>query len=370
MSDFAATLVAGWLDDLDESIAGLTTRQIIGVATLAAVIVVTRVVVSAAIRVVLRRRFSGDDLAFWNNERKRIDRALSLLVLGVVVVVGMPAIGLDAELTDVIVRAGGFVAVVGAIALAYRLVDIVIDVLQRRADETESKLDDGLVPLLRTVLRLFVLGVGLIFALQNLDVDVSSLLTGLGLGGLAFALAAQDTARNLFGGVTVFIDKPFEIGDWIEVDGIEGTVEAVGFRSTRIRTFYDSQVTVPNGRLVDSGVDNMGRREWRRYKTNLGIGYHSSTDQVEAFVDGLRNLIRGREGFRQDYFIVEFIGFGESSLDVMLYCFIGASDWNAELRARHDLNLDIMRLAEQVGVEFAFPTRTVHLPDQSRSAPG
>ncbi|MEY2958178.1 MAG: hypothetical protein RLZZ01_746 [Actinomycetota bacterium] len=358
-----SALTSNWFDDLDESVAGLTIRQIIGIVVVAMVVVVARFVVTTVIRVLLRRRFSGDELAFWNGERKRIDRALSLLVLGIVVVVGVPAIGLDTEPTDVIVRAGGFIAVVGTIVLAHRLVDVVVDVLQRRAELTESRLDDGLVPLLRTVLRLFVLGVGVIFALQNLDVDVSSLLTGLGLGGLAFALAAQDTARNLFGGVTVFVDKPFEIGDWIEVDGIEGTVEAVGFRSTRIRTFYNSQVTVPNGRLVDTGVDNMGRREWRRYKTNLGIGYHSSTDQVEEFVEGLRDLIRGRDGFRQDYFIVEFIGFGESSLDVMLYCFIGAEDWNAELRARHLLNLDIMRLAERVGVEFAFPTRTVHLAE-------
>ena len=364
-----SALPVNWLDELDESIAGLTARQLVGIVALAAIVVVARVVVTTVIRILLRRRFSGDELTFWNSERKRIDRALSLLVLGIVVVVGTPALGVDADLTDVIVRAGGFVAVVGAIILAYRLVDVVVDVLQRRADLTESKLDDGLVPLLRTVLRLFVMGVGVIFALQNLDVDVSSLLTGLGLGGLAFALAAQDTARNLFGGVTVFVDKPFEIGDWIEVDGIEGTVEAVGFRSTRIRTFYNSQVTVPNGRLVDTGVDNLGRREWRRYKTNLGIGYHSTTDQVEAFVEGVRDLIQGRDGFRQDYFIVEFVGFGESSLDVMLYCFIGAPDWNAELRARHELNLDIMRVAERVGVEFAFPTRTIHLPDRAQLTP-
>ncbi|MFZ9016145.1 MAG: mechanosensitive ion channel family protein [Ilumatobacteraceae bacterium] len=364
-----SALPVNWLDELDESIAGLTARQLVGIVALAAIVVVARVVVTTVIRILLRRRFSGDELTFWNSERKRIDRALSLLVLGIVVVVGTPALGVDADLTDVIVRAGGFVAVVGAIILAYRLVDVVVDVLQRRAALTESKLDDGLVPLLRTVLRLFVMGVGVIFALQNLDVDVSSLLTGLGLGGLAFALAAQDTARNLFGGVTVFVDKPFEIGDWIEVDGIEGTVEAVGFRSTRIRTFYNSQVTVPNGRLVDTGVDNLGRREWRRYKTNLGIGYHSTTDQVEAFVEGVRDLIQGRDGFRQDYFIVEFVGFGESSLDVMLYCFIGAPDWNAELRARHELNLDIMRVAERVGVEFAFPTRTVHLPDRAPLTP-
>jgi MscS family membrane protein len=355
---FSSTVPTNWLD---RSYGGVTVDVIVRIAALMAAVVMLRLVVTWIITTLIKRRFSGEELAFWSGERKRIDRAMSLIVVGVVSVVGAPLLDVDPDVESVIVRAGGFVAAVGVIVLAYRVVDVIIDVLARRAAETETKLDDGLVPLLRTVLRLAVTGIGLVFVLQNLDVNVSSLLTGLGLGGLAFALAAQDTAKNLFGGVTVFIDKPFEIGDWIAVDDIEGTVEAVGFRSTRIRTFYNSQVTVPNGRLVDTGVDNMGRREWRRYKADLGIGYHSTPDQVDAFVEGLRDLIRGRDGFRQDYFIVEFTGFGESSLDVMLYCFIDAPDWNAELRARHELNLDIMRLAQRVGVEFAFPTRTVHL---------
>ena len=204
------------------------------------------------------------------------------------------------------------------------------------------------------------------------DINVSSLIAGLGLGGLAIALAAQDTIRNLLGGVTIFADKPFEVGDWVVVDGVEGTVEAVGFRSTRVRTFYNSLISVPNGNLMDSGIDNMGKRRWRRYKTTLGVAYHTKPDQLQAFVEGIRAIIQANPGMRQDYYIVEFHGFGATSLDILVYCFIDAEDWNQELRTRHVLNLDIMRLAESLQVEFAFPTQTLHIarmPGQPQELP-
>ena len=153
---------------------------------------------------------------------------------------------------------------------------------------------------------------------------------------------------------------------------IEGTVEHVGFRSSRVRTFYNSVVTVPNARIVDTHVDNMGLRQWRRYKTTLGLSYDTTPDQVQAFVEGVRALIRANPEMRKDYYIVEFHGFSAVTLDVLVYCFIDAATWNDELRTRHVLNLDIMRLAEELGVEFAFPTQTLHvasLPGQPHEVP-
>ena len=164
--------------------------------------------------------------------------------------------------------------------------------------------------------------------------------------------------------MTIFADRPFQVGDWVVVNDIEGTVEHVGFRSSRVRTFYNSVVTVPNARIVDTHVDNMGLRQWRRYKTTLGLAYHTTPDQVQAFVEGVRALIRANPGMRKDYYIVEFHGFGASTLDVLVYCFIDAPNWNDELRTRHVLNLDIMRLAEDLGIEFAFPTQTLHVASQ------
>ena len=351
---------------------GIEIEQYIGFGLLAIAVTILHFALLRLITIFVRRRYSGDDLSFWEVERRRLNRGILLVTAGITLLVGFPMLDFDPEIENVVNQIASLVAAVGVLQVAYRAIDIFMDVLARRATQTESKLDDSLVPLLRTAVRLFVTFVGLLFVLQNLDINVSSLIAGLGLGGLAIALAAQDTVRNLLGGVTIFADKPFEVGDWVVVDGVEGTVEAVGFRSTRVRTFYNSLISVPNGNLMDSGIDNMGQRRWRRYKTTLGVAYHTKPDQLQAFVEGIRAIIQANPGMRQDYYIVEFHGFGATSLDILVYCFIDAEDWNEELRTRHVLNLDIMRLAESLQVEFAFPTQTLHiarLPGQAQELP-
>ena len=340
---------------------GIEIEQYIGFGLLAIAVTILHFALLRLITIFVRRRYSGDDLSFWEVERRRLNRGILLVTAGITLLVGFPMLDFDPEIENIVNQIASLVAAVGVLQVAYRAIDIFMDVLARRATQTESKLDDSLVPLLRTAVRLFVTFVGLLFVLQNLDINVSSLIAGLGLGGLAIALAAQDTVRNLLGGVTIFADKPFEVGDWVVVDGVEGTVEAVGFRSTRVRTFYNSLISVPNGNLMDSGIDNMGQRRWRRYKTTLGVAYHTKPDQLQAFVEGIRAIIQANPGMRQDYYIVEFHGFGATSLDILVYCFIDAEDWNEELRTRHVLNLDIMRLAESLQVEFAFPTQTLHI---------
>ena len=351
---------------------GIEIEQYIGFGLLAIAVTILHFTLLRLITIFVRRRYSGDDLSFWEVERRRLNRGILLVTAGITLLVGFPMLDFDPEIENVVNQIASLVAAVGVLQVAYRAIDIFMDVLARRATETETKLDDSLVPLLRTAVRLFVTFVGLLFVLQNLDINVSSLIAGLGLGGLGIALAAQDTVRNLLGGVTIFADKPFEVGDWVVVDGVEGTVEAVGFRSTRVRTFYNSLISVPNGNLMDSGIDNMGQRRWRRYKTTLGVAYHTKPDQLQAFVEGIRAIIQANPGMRQDYYIVEFHGFGATSLDILVYCFIDAEDWNEELRTRHVLNLDIMRLAESLQVEFAFPTQTLHIarmPGQAQELP-
>ncbi len=351
---------------------GIELGQYIGIGVLIVGATAAHFALLRVIALVVRGRYAGDDLMFWERERRRLNRGILLLTIGITLLVGFPILDFDPDVESVVNQVASLVAAVAIILVAYRAIDILVDVLARRAGETETMLDDSLVPLLRTSMRLFVAVVGILFVLQNLDVNVSSLIAGLGLGGLAIALAAQDTVRNLLGGVTIFADKPFEVGDWVVVDGVEGTVETVGFRSTRVRTFYNSLVSVPNGNLMDAGIDNMGQRRWRRYKTTLGVGYHTTPDQMQAFVEGIRAIIQANPGMRQDYYIVEFHGFGATSLDVLVYCFFDAVDWNEELRSRHVLNLDIMRLAETLQVDFAFPTQTLHIaetPGQPQQLP-
>jgi len=243
----------------------------------------------------------------------------------------------------------------------YRLVDVVCDALERKALKTESRYDDLLVPLLRKSLKVFVVAFGAVFVADTLQFSIKSLLAGLGLGGLAFALAAQDTVKNFFGSITVVLDRPFEVGDWVLIDKVEGSVEELGFRSTRIRTFYNSVITLPNSKLLTAVVDNMGRRQYRRWTTKLGVSYHTSPEQLEALCEGIRELIRSHPYTRKDYFQVSVTALAGSSIEVMIYAFFETPDWGRELRERQRLILDILRLCRAIGVEIAFPTQTLHL---------
>jgi MscS family membrane protein len=252
-------------------------------------------------------------------------------------------------------------ASLGAVLILYRLADVAAAHMAGAAEQTESKLDDQLVPLIRKSLKILVTVGGALFILDNLEADIWSLLAGAGVAGVAFAFAAQDTIKNLFGSLTVFLDRPFHVGDWVQMAGVEGTVEEVGFRSTRVRTFYNSLVSVPNSKLVDGIVDNMGMRQYRRFKTTIGIRYDTPPQRIEAFCHGIRQIVRTNTNMRQDYFEVYLHNWGPSSLDILVYVFFVVPDWDAELRERQNFMIEVIRLARELNVGFAFPTRTLEL---------
>lgn len=260
-------------------------------------------------------------------------------------------------------------AAVTGVLTVYRVVDVVSDVWRLHAAATETKLDDQLVPLVRKSAKVVTVLVGLIFVLQNLEVDVASLIAGASLGGLAFSLAARDTVANLFGSLSIFTDRPFQVGDWVKVEGVEGIVEEVGIRSTRIRTFYRSLVTVPNSKVADAVVDNYGARDSRRDTFRLGVTYATTSEQMEALCDGIRAILAANPKVKKDAYEVHFAAFADSGLEILLYYFLVVDSWSDELRQRHLLYLEIMRLAEALGVEFAFPTRTLHIASQASPTP-
>lgn len=243
----------------------------------------------------------------------------------------------------------------------FKVTDLLGEWLSQQATRTETKFDDLLVPLLKRTAKVFIAAIGLIYLASAFSIEILPLLTGLGIGGLAVAFAAKDTIENFFGSVAVILDRPFEIGDWIHVNDVEGTVEDLGFRSTRIRTFYNSLVTVPNATLVRAKVDNYGRRKYRRFKTMINVTYDTPPDKIEAFCAGIREIIKLHPYTRKDYYHVWLNNFGPHSLDIMVYMFFECPDWAIELREKHRFMLDIVRLADRMGVDFAFPTQTLHV---------
>lgn len=231
------------------------------------------------------------------------------------------------------------------------------------AKNSENSLDDHLVPLIGKVIKGFMYILGFILMLNSLGVDILPLLTGLSIGGLAFALAAQDTIKNFFGSLMIFLDKPFEIGDWITDGTIDGTVEEVGLRSTRIRTFRDSLMYVPNDKIANGKVDNHGARRYRRFSTNVNITYDTPTRIIEVFVDGMKRIVDEHPDTRKDYYNIYLNDYENSSLKIMLYIFFAVPTWPEELRCRQEIMLEVNKLAEHLGVRFAFPTTTIHVEE-------
>lgn len=288
-------------------------------------------------------------------------RPLGLMAMALIWWSGLNMLGLPDTALLILLVAVKLLVSLSGIWSAFRVVDVFDALWTNKALQTSNKFDDLLVPMISKSLKVFVIVIGIVFAADNLNIDVTSLLAGLGLGGLAFALAAKDLLGNFFGSVTVLLDRPFSIGDWVVIGDIEGMVEEVGFRSTRVRTFYNSLVTMPNSILTTTKIDNMGARRYRRMKTMLAVTYDTSPERIEAFCEGIRKIIQLHPYMRKDMYQVYFNEYGAASLDILVYVFWATPDWNTELRERHRFLLDVLRLARQLEIEFAYPTQTLYL---------
>ena len=346
---------------------GLAAWQVVGLLGLILIGFIVRAIVSWFFSGQAQRLMQKLGVVWGQELLGKVGNPIGAVIAVVLVGALLPTLVLPVRFNEFILLVLDVIGTLYTVIALYRVVDLFSAWLNQKAQRTETKLDDQLVPLISRALKILVIVLGGVFILESLHYDVASLLAGLGIGGLAFALAAKDTIANLFGSITIFTSKPFHIGDWIAVAGVEGTVETVGFRSTRIRTFYNSLVSIPNSVVADSSIDNYGERRYRRIKLMLGVTYSTSADQIEAFVEGIKNLLRAHPGVRQDYFEVHFNTFSASSLDILLYAFFDVGSWTEELTSRHRLLLDIKRLAEALGIDFAFPTQTVHVEQSSDS---
>ena len=302
-----------------------------------------------------------------DSAKKKLTRPMGVFIFAGAWTLGVRVLELQDSLLSIMLRFGYIVLTVGCVVTAHHIVDVVAMYFQEVARKSANKFDDILVPLLRKTAKTFVIAIGVVAIGNSLTLDMKSILTGLGIGGFAFALAAKDTIGNLFGSLTVLLDRPFRIGDWILIDGkIEGMVEEVGLRSTRIRTFYDSLITVPNGQLTNVHIDNYGQRTYRRFSTTLGLQYDTPPEKIEAFCEAVRQIILSHKWTRKDLFHVYFNGMGTSSLEILVYVFWKVPDWSKELSEKHRLLMDILRVGKELGIQFAFPTQTLHVFNEDK----
>jgi MscS family membrane protein len=244
------------------------------------------------------------------------------------------------------------------ILLAYRAVEAVGRVLIDFTSKTENTLDDQLAPMATKFLKIFVVIFGFLITLQNFGVNVMSILAGLGLGGLALALAAQDTAANLFGSITILLDRPFAVGDLVKIGDTEGHVEEIGFRSTRIRTLYRSLVSIPNAIMAKEKIDNMGARPLNRIRHVFGVTYDTSEDQILSFIRETQALLEAIPEVDKQSITVKFQAMADFNLQILVLFFVRITEPARELEIQQKFLFDVMRLAKRLEIDFAFPTTT------------
>lgn len=254
--------------------------------------------------------------------------------------------------------------------LGLRIFDFVMIYLNKLASKTETQMDDQLLLILKRGVQIGIVIFGLITILNRVGINVTALIAGVSIGGLAIALAAQDSVKNLIGAFMVFLDRPFDVGDYIIAGSVQGVVQEVGFRSTRLQASDTSIITMPNGKIADEVINNLGRRVYRRYRTQLGIKYDTSPEMIEMFVKGIEDILKLHPDTLDEKTEVHLNEFAASSLNIFIQTFFTVDSWSAEMREKQKIMIHIINLAQILGVEFAFPSQSVYIEKESSLSEG
>lgn len=243
--------------------------------------------------------------------------------------------------------------------------DGIFSVLANRNKDV-NKADNGTLLIFASkIVRFIVIMLSVLIILSEFGIDVNGIIAGLGLGGVTFALAAKDTASNIFGGVNIIVDKPFSVGDWIATSTVEGVVEDITFRSTRVRTFFDSVVVIPNNTLANDNITNWSKMNKRKDSFVIGVTYNTPKDKLEKLIEEIRIFIENHNNIIEDTVIVRLEGFGASSIDIYGVYFMDQTSFVETKRIREEINFGIMDIMEKLEIEFAFPSRTIYMAKEN-----
>lgn len=290
----------------------------------------------------------------------KIAKALGLVVTFFFIGKVLPSLQIPLKFSVVLILANQILLIFFIAFFMSKLFKLIMYYLGKAADKTDTKLDNQLLPIVENIVNFIIYFTAIIFVLKELDVNVTALLAGLSVGGLALALASKDTVQNVIGSLNIFLDRPFEIGDYISVSGAEGEVEEVGLRATRIRTLDQAVAYIPNGVLSNMTIDNYGLRVYRRWTTSFGIDYNTSPDLISFFVEESRKIINAKDFTLSDKTMVYFNNLGASTLDIYVSVFFDVASFRDDLNSKQVILLEILQMAKDNKIEFAFPTQTVY----------
>jgi MscS family membrane protein len=288
---------------------------------------------------------------------KNLQKPLTNLVLIGAYYFAVSYLSFEKNVEGVLLNIAYLLFTISITSIISKIVDALIsEVILPISKKTESSFDAHLIPVIQKAVRAIIWSLGIVIGLDNIGFDITAMIAGLGIGGLALALAAQDSVKNIFAGIMIFLDKPFKINDRIKIDGHDGTVEDVGLRSTRIRTLEGRIVTIPNCTFTDNSVINVTSQPALKVKINLGLTYDTNEDSMQKAIDILVDIVKNQDSITNDY-AAGFNGFGDFSLNILFIYYVKPdSHW---LNTQTLVNKEILRRFNKEGLEFAFPTQTI-----------
>lgn len=233
--------------------------------------------------------------------------------------------------------------------------------VKKMKEKTGKDVEDSMFDFILKIVRAIIYIVAGFIVITLLGVNLNGLVAGLGVGGVIVTLAAQDTAKNLFGGLVIFLDKPFIVGDWIEMAPYEGTVEDITFRSTRVRTFENSVVNIPNSIISNSSIINWSKMEKRRYKTNLCLELDTPLEKLDIFQKRVREMLQQREAIYDESIIVKFDEIKDNGINVLVSSYTESVDYTSYLSEKENINRKIMKILREEHIELAYDTKTLYV---------
>lgn len=297
-----------------------------------------------------------------------IGEPVSLVTLALALDLSSRVLGLEPAAQTFVLRITRSLVIIAVMIVIYRVIGTIGQSRSRLYSFTGLTVDNALLPFVRTGLHLLLLAVGAIIVIQIWGYEVTGLVAGLGLGGLAFSLAAQETVSNIFGFSMIVSDRPFVVGEFIKTPDVEGIVERVGLRSTSVRQQNQAVVTIPNSKLASAPILNWSRLSKRWIDFTLRITYDATPDQLETLMADIRAMLAARPAVDESSIVVHFIEFGENALRILVRAYVNKPNWLEFTQEREQVNLEIMRIVTNLGLTIAYPSHALYiekLPDVS-----
>lgn len=317
----------------------------------------TKTLFASLKRLAARTRWEHDDRFL-----EALEKPTSSFILILGIYLAIVVLPLDEEWMEVVDTLFRGISIFIVFWGLFRLADVLVDVMASVSSASGNDSFRGFGNLVKKSLRVFIIIVGVVMVIDNLGYNIGGILATLGIGGAAFAFAAKDTIANLYGSIALALDRPFRVGDWIQVGSVvDGDVEEIGLRSTKVRTWPKTVISIPNAVLANEMINNWSRMPKRRIKQVVGVTYETSPDTMAAIVEGIREVLRTDEGVNQDFILVNWTDFGSSSLDILVYYFTTTTKWLEHMDIRQRINVKIAKVVDAHGSSVAFPTRTLYL---------